>query len=291
MSSPRHTRGFTLVELLVVIAIVALLVALLLPALATARELARRTGCAANLRSWMTAAETYTTDANGNYPGMTMFNTYLRWDTTKNSLWHGEQCGKTMDRYGLTAQVQLCPSQTVKSQYSVAKNLTDDPPVTGVYDSDYWHFFGRNNQYIWYYGDPPNASDPLHTVPASWGGWGPQYWNSPKDGVRTLAPVANNKVVRSRRTIMALDVAWTAIAPPTGPWDDNPAKPGEARPANHPSVNGRAAGENAWLLDGSVVWMSLEGAIFNYAYNGGALPGRDNCGHYWSVDAKYNDSY
>lgn len=43
-------RGFTLVELLVVVAIVAVLVALLLPAVQSAREAARRSACANNLR-------------------------------------------------------------------------------------------------------------------------------------------------------------------------------------------------------------------------------------------------
>jgi prepilin-type N-terminal cleavage/methylation domain-containing protein len=64
----RKKDGFTLIELLVVVAIIALLIAILLPALGRARESARRSTCASNLRQIGVGVNTYANENQESLP-------------------------------------------------------------------------------------------------------------------------------------------------------------------------------------------------------------------------------
>ena len=72
-----RARGFTLVELLVVIGIIAVMIAILLPALIKAREDARRVVCLSHVRQLTQAALLYAGDNGGTLPEAASANTAL----------------------------------------------------------------------------------------------------------------------------------------------------------------------------------------------------------------------
>jgi len=95
----RKSPGFTLIEMLVVIAIIAILAALLFPVFAQAREKARQTSCASNLRQLGMSLAMYVQDAES-YPAFS-FNRVGGMDR-----WHD-----LLVPYAKNRQLLVCPSQ------------------------------------------------------------------------------------------------------------------------------------------------------------------------------------
>jgi len=76
--APNAQRGFTLIELMVVIAIIAILAAILIPNFMHARAESQTTACEANEKQIATAVEEYAVDHGGSYgAGGTVTSTLL----------------------------------------------------------------------------------------------------------------------------------------------------------------------------------------------------------------------
>lgn len=145
----RHRSGFTLIEVLVVVAIIALLIAVLLPSLTRARENAKRGVCLANQKSLVQALYNYAYSGNADHmpwrPNTSGWY-YTLWTKDEKGRpevfippWKGE-----MERYIANKACLACPS-----------DKGDTHPVARPYPKwankvfDYWRtsyvYNGRDN--------------------------------------------------------------------------------------------------------------------------------------------------
>jgi prepilin-type N-terminal cleavage/methylation domain-containing protein/prepilin-type processing-associated H-X9-DG protein len=102
------SKGFTLVELLVVIGIIAVLIGVLLPALNKARKQAKQTVCMSNLRQMGTAFTTYLADYKGHLPYYIWHNPTGNAALDPSLCWHGYWVGVLCD-YRIASNQMLCP--------------------------------------------------------------------------------------------------------------------------------------------------------------------------------------
>lgn len=116
-------RGFTLIEVLIVVAIISLLAAVLLPVFAQARERARQTSCVSNARQLSLGILMYAQDYDETLPPVAY----------EDAAGDDEQWMELIEPYLKSEQIFLCPSDA-KSQrisYGLSElafvDLEDDP--------------------------------------------------------------------------------------------------------------------------------------------------------------------
>ena len=147
MGRTERSKGFTLLEMLVVISLIALLIALLLPALEGAREAARDAVCKSNLHQISIALGVYASDHEDAYPPGIYANGTYHHDLKKKL---DGILGPSPTQKRVWNPVWLCPSE-------IRQHPTDPPQfvvlrTTGL-DPLAYPSYTPNRQFAWKHDD------------------------------------------------------------------------------------------------------------------------------------------
>jgi prepilin-type N-terminal cleavage/methylation domain-containing protein/prepilin-type processing-associated H-X9-DG protein len=197
----RRQRGFTLVELLVVIGIIALLISILLPSLNKAREAANRTACASNLRQIAMGILMYTNDHKGVFPASHLG----MGDNSRGGNAHYFVMGKPVSQvFPEPPQRLLNPWIKPKdSTYQIYRCPTDRPRTEGhplFPGTTYFEIYGSSYSYTAGAAAEPVTVPVRASVPLPFNNWA--LWGSKMSRIR-----------RSSKQVMATEFeAWMWLA-------------------------------------------------------------------------------
>ncbi|MFW6039108.1 MAG: type II secretion system protein [bacterium] len=275
-------RGFTLVELLVVLSIIALLIALLLPALKSARATAHQAACMSNLRQAGIAMTNYSLESDGTFvrPSYGRSNDGLY--KASNSIASNHPLGPPGPShtgypsdmhvgihnhgswliYGYTdPDIFLCPGLTYEH---IPSNMNADPQSL----AGRLTFYKRWEQYFntaGMHGSTPGRwlmNPTSYTINAPLAGWGRLHVGAKNDGVPWVGVYKFGEPV----TLEQMQSSWPVLADHRGG-----NQSGGRSWAHHDS-----RGFNVLRVDGAVMWVSSD-AVIDTAVNSTVIGnGRDH---------------
>jgi prepilin-type N-terminal cleavage/methylation domain-containing protein len=212
----KNLQGFTLIELLVVIAIIAILAAILFPVFGRARENARRTSCASNLKQIGLAMIQYAQDYDERFPGAHLSGGNTSWDMVISPY-----MGFKVVANGPSPLVFRCPSDDKKTS---AGNLTRSYSMPraannpGLATDGFGYFAPHNNFSTGQWGRPqsqfpvPATTLMLVEMPspeAVYGDWNRPHCVGPND-LASLAPEPRQDKWMSNNTPIHLET-WNYL--------------------------------------------------------------------------------
>ncbi|MEM1011367.1 MAG: type II secretion system protein [Planctomycetota bacterium] len=219
MNQYRGNRGFTLVELLVVVAIITVLVSVLLPTLARAVDAARTVTCASQMRQIGTASVGYSTDNDGfvvfaawEYEGKEwgfddMLSPYAGKDLSKAEIDSGNRFD-TADQWANLADIWQCPDDPFDdspTRFTYRMPSHNNNTTTGKRGSrpgigisnTRWPDDGWRTLEQWRYAQLPDAAGTLLLAE--------KIAKSGEDGLGRL----RGKTIRRVRDMLRIDDPWT----------------------------------------------------------------------------------